>query len=95
MQFLPNTDHKSEELAAAVTEILETHKIDIKDCRGQSYDNASNMARAYSGLHAKIKQKCQLAEYIPCSSHSLNLVGVAAAEASDKAVIFFDLVQGL
>lgn len=49
----------------------------------------------YSGLQARIKEQYPLAEYIPCSSHSLNLVGVASAEASEKAVIFFELVQGV
>lgn len=95
LKFLPNTGHKSEELTTAVLKTLETFGLDIKDCRGQSYDNAANMSGVYSGLQARIKEHNELAEYIPCSAHSLNLVGVTAAEACDNALAFFDLVQAV
>ncbi|KAL4090277.1 hypothetical protein QTP88_025149 [Uroleucon formosanum] len=42
--------------------------------RGQTYDNAINMSRQYSGLQTRIKEINPLADYIPCSAHSLNLV---------------------
>ncbi|GBP56347.1 hypothetical protein EVAR_43286_1 [Eumeta japonica] len=57
----------------------EIHDIPIKDCRGQSYDNASNMSGKYSGLQTRIKEKCEFATFVPCAGHSLNLVGVHAA----------------
>lgn len=44
--FLPNTGHKSEQLADAVLSTLKTYGLDIANCRGQSYDNASNMLYA-------------------------------------------------
>ena len=87
LKFLPNTGHKSEELTTAVLKMLETFGLHIKDCRGQSYDNAANMSGVYSGLQARIKEHNELAEYIPCSAHSLNLVGVTAAEACDLSLI--------
>lgn len=95
LKFLPNIGHKSEQMTTAVLTTLEILGIDIKDCRGQSYDNAANMSGTYSGLQAQIKGQNELAEYIPCFAHSLNLVGVAAAEACDKAVAFFHLVQAV
>jgi len=30
--------------------------IDIKNCRGQAYDNVSNMSGMYNGLQSRIKQ---------------------------------------
>lgn len=78
-----------------VKKTLEIHKIDIKDCRGQSYDNDSNMSGFYTGLKARIKELNPLAEYVPCAGHSLNLVGVAAAESCVTAVAFFGFLQQL
>jgi hypothetical protein len=78
-----------------VVENFEKWGIDIRKCRGQSYDNASNMSGKYSGLQARIKILSPNAEYIPCLSHSLNLVGNAAAESSSVATSYFDFVQNL
>ena len=75
---------------------LEKNGIDIKDCRGQSYDNASNMSGKYAGVQTSvIKQHCPHATFISCAAHSLNLVGKNAAECSSVAARFFDIVQRL
>lgn len=63
--------------------------LDINDCRGQSYDNAANMSGAYTGLQARIKQHNPLTFYVPCSAHSLNLVGVTAADCCLQATKFY------
>jgi len=52
LQFFANSGHKSEDLADAVFMVIGENELDIKDCRGQSYDNASNMSGVYSGLQA-------------------------------------------
>jgi hypothetical protein len=41
-----------------------TSLLPIADCRGQSYDNASNMSGKYNGMQAIIRQQCNLAEYV-------------------------------
>jgi hypothetical protein len=51
------------------------------------------MSGIYNGLHAKIKELCPLAKYIPCSAHSLNLVAESAAECVQEACWFFGLLQ--
>ena len=55
--------------------------IDIQHCRGQSYDNASAMSGRYNDLQvqANVAAKNNLAAWIPCAGHSLNLVVKAAA----------------
>lgn len=52
--FIPNCGHKAEDMFHAVRSILEVNGLDLKDMRGQSYDNASNMSGQYSGLQACI-----------------------------------------
>ncbi|XP_060846161.1 zinc finger MYM-type protein 1-like [Rhopalosiphum padi] len=81
LQFLPNTGHKAIELFDSVTKLLNSYEIEIENCRGQSYDNARNMSGIYSGLQARIKELNPLIEYVPCSAHSLNLVGSCAADS--------------
>lgn len=67
--------HTAEYLTITIVEIIENFDIDIKNCVGQSYDNASNMAGKYSGLQTRIRTLAPLALFLPCAAHSLNLVG--------------------
>ena len=53
--FLPTAGHKSDELEKAVKDTLDLEDIELSNCRGQSYDNASNMSGAYTGLQTRIK----------------------------------------
>lgn len=93
--FVPNVGHKAEEIVNTVLGLFEKFNLEISNCRGQSYDNAANMSGIYSGVQARIKQLSPLAEYVPCSAHSLNLVGSCAAESCKEAVSFFGLLQEL
>ncbi|XP_065673891.1 zinc finger MYM-type protein 1-like [Hydra vulgaris] len=93
--FIPNSGHKSEEMRNVVMDFLNSHNIPIENCRGQSYDNARNMSGQYSGLQSRIKSFNSFAEYVPCSAHSLNLVGTCAAESCNSATSFFMLLQEL
>ncbi|XP_068994068.1 uncharacterized protein [Neodiprion pinetum] len=63
------------------------------DCRGQSYDNVSNMSGCYGGVQAKIIERNPLVIYVLCAAHSLNLVGQAAADCCLRATKFFMFVQ--
>ncbi|XP_065650374.1 zinc finger MYM-type protein 1-like [Hydra vulgaris] len=74
LQFVPIHGHGAEHLETVVLNFLQENKISISDCRGQSYDNASNMAGQYSGLQKRIKNKSESALFIPCAGHSLNLL---------------------
>ncbi|KAJ8953426.1 hypothetical protein NQ318_023544, partial [Aromia moschata] len=50
VEFLPMDAHNTQYIANTILNLLESLDIPIKDCRGQSYDNASNMAGKYSGV---------------------------------------------
>jgi hypothetical protein len=88
VMFMPNQGHKAQEMFDGLKKFLDIQEIDIQNCRGQSYDNASAMSGRYNGLQAKVAAENNLAEWIPCAGHSLNLVGKAAAECCRAAVAF-------
>jgi len=50
LQFIPVRSHGAENLADVVIKFLQDNGIPLSDCRGQTYDNASNMAGRYSGV---------------------------------------------
>uniref|UniRef100_A0ABD2WW43 DUF4371 domain-containing protein n=1 Tax=Trichogramma kaykai TaxID=54128 RepID=A0ABD2WW43_9HYME len=95
LMFIPIEGHKAEYLTEVVTDFLSTNDIDINDCRGQSYDNASNISNIYKGLQARLKQVNKYANYMPCAAHSLNLVGEKAAECVSEATAYFYFVQNI
>lgn len=94
-QFIPIRSHSAEHLEETVTSLIENVGLDILNCRGQSYDNASNMAGKYSGLQARIKAISPHAVFIPCAAHSLNLVIVKSVEINGKMLDFFNFLQKL
>ncbi|CAB4019206.1 zinc finger MYM-type 1-like [Paramuricea clavata] len=87
--------HTGKELAESLLKFLKAHDIAIADCRGQSYNNASNMSGKYNGMQAIIRHQCNLAEYVHCATHSLNLVGQTAVGCCTLAIGFFRFLQGL
>lgn len=94
--FVPIENHTSNHMAETIFKIFDDKSINIMDCRGQSYDNANNMAGCYNGLQTKITNVNAFATFIPCAAHSLQLVGKSAAAASDpKVASFFDLLESL
>ena len=95
VKFLPNQGHKAQEMFEGLMKFLADHDIDIQNCRGQSYDNASAMSGRYNGLQAKVAAENHHAVWIPCAGHSLNLVGQAAAECCQAAVAFFDFLEAI
>ncbi|CAK1592211.1 unnamed protein product [Parnassius mnemosyne] len=56
LMFVPIGGHNAEYLTEVVVKFFKDNDIDINDCRGQSYDNASNMSGRYSGLQTRIRE---------------------------------------
>jgi hypothetical protein len=83
--------HTGQNLADCLLAYLDSQSIDIMNCRGQSYDNASNMSGRYNGMQARLKAINPSAVFIPCTAHSLNLVGVNAVQCCVDAVSFLEL----
>ena len=95
LKFEEIHSHTGLNLFNTLIDILKDFWLDLKDCRGQSYDNASNMSGKYSGVQARVLEENNKASYIPCMAHSLNLSGVSAAESCVNAVSFFGFVEKL
>ena len=94
--FEPIHSHTGLSLAESVISMVRNLGLDLANCRGQSYDNASNMSGKYNGLQAQLKKVNPLIHYTPCAAHSLNLVGINTMEDCCADVIsFFELLQSL
>ena len=94
VKFVSITSHTGQSLFEVIKSTL-CHDMGIlfEDCRGQTFDNASNMAGIYSGVQAHVLKINDKAVFIPCMAHSLNLSGTAAADSCTEAVTFFGVVQ--
>lgn len=93
IDFINTREKTGEGLTKEILEKLVADCLDIKNVRGQSYDNGANMAGIYKGVQARILMLNNNAKFIPCTAHSLNLVGVHAAEVIPQMETFFATVQ--
>ena len=62
-------------LTRIIKDVIYRLGLDLKDCRGQGYDGASNMSGRLSGVQARISAEYPKALYIHCFCHSQNLAG--------------------
>ena len=83
------------DIAQLIIDTLKKHSIPLTNCRGQGYDNGSNMSGSYKGAQAIIMKNNPLAIFSPCGCHSLNLCGVHSAECCAQVITFFGVVQKL
>lgn len=74
-------------------DLLNKLQLNISDCRGQAYDNGSNMKGKHQGVQKRVLDVNHKALYVPCGSHNLNLVICDAAQSSIQSVSFFGLLQ--
>ncbi|XP_077105406.1 zinc finger MYM-type protein 1-like [Ranitomeya variabilis] len=95
LEFFDFFKKTGEQIADMIISRLHEHAIDLKDCRGQGYDNGANMSGRIKGVRAKILEKFPRALFSPCAAHSLNLVGVHAAASCPEMKTFFGSVNRL
>uniref|UniRef100_A0A3Q2DVQ2 TTF-type domain-containing protein n=1 Tax=Cyprinodon variegatus TaxID=28743 RepID=A0A3Q2DVQ2_CYPVA len=93
--FVNVQDTTGKGLCDTLLEKLDKFSLSIADCRGQSYDNGSNMMGHQQGVQARILQMNEKALCVPCSSHTLNLVVADAAKSSVVSITFFGVLQRL
>jgi hypothetical protein len=74
LQFQAVTDLSGEGLADTIMAALTGYGLDMKHMVGQGYDGAAAMSGCVNGVQAKVRQTAQLATYVHCASHVLNLV---------------------
>ncbi|XP_075715601.1 zinc finger MYM-type protein 1-like [Rhinoderma darwinii] len=95
LEFFDFFQKTGEEIAEMIISRLSEHAIDLKDCRGQGYDNGANMSGRIKGVRARIQERYPTAIFCPCAAHSLNLVGVHAAASCPEMKTFFGSVNRL
>ena len=64
--------------------------INFENCRGQTYENTSNI----SGMQRILKNKNSLVDYITCADHYMNFLGKSAVDYCVEA-FFILLLQRL
>ncbi|OCT81265.1 hypothetical protein XELAEV_18028083mg [Xenopus laevis] len=95
IDFIHTKEKSGSGLASEILNKLQADGIDIKDARGQGYDNAANIAGKYNGVQARILEENEYAKCVPCAAHGLNLAGVQAASVNAEMKTFFGTVQRL
>ena len=95
LDFLDNIGHGAQDIFNNFMAYLEKNSIDIADCRGQSYDNGSAFTGKSTGVQARVLAINPQALFVPCTGHSLALVGSAATECCTPALHFFIDMQAL
>lgn len=93
--FIQVRKKDAESFVEVILSKLEEDKMDLQDCRSQCYDNAAVMAGQKSGVSQRIAEKNQLAIFVNCDNHSLNLVGVHAAKEDTMMMTFFGTIEAL
>ncbi|XP_043931498.1 zinc finger MYM-type protein 1-like [Protopterus annectens] len=93
LSFLQVTETTGGFLTDIVLNELKSLGVPLENCRGQGYDNGSNMKGKHSGVQARILALNPRAFFVPCGCHNLNLVIGDAAKSSIDAVSFFGNLQ--
>uniref|UniRef100_H3AGD6 Uncharacterized protein n=1 Tax=Latimeria chalumnae TaxID=7897 RepID=H3AGD6_LATCH len=73
LTFLDFETHSGQDTVKSLLQFFEKIGVNIADCHGQSYDNASNLSGKYQGMQAWIRRS-ENAVSIPCCTRSLNLL---------------------
>jgi len=93
VDFIESKEKTGHGLASKITTKLINDGLNIENCRGQGFDSGANMAEKYNGMQSKICQINELARFVLCATHSLNLIGFHAANVTYSMVTFFGVVQ--
>ena len=67
-------------IASLIESTCQSSGLNMHMCRGQGYDDASNMSGAVNGASSIIKSKYPKAFYFHCAAHKLNLCIVRSCQ---------------
>lgn len=95
LEFIKVNDTTGSGMAEVILKLLEEKNLNIQNICGQGYDNGSNMKGKNAGVQAHIINKNPRAFFVPCCTHSLNLVLSDAASCNVDTVLFFDIIQSI
>ena len=93
LNFFPLHRKNADKITKSILDEFQRNGLDIMMCRGQAYDNASNMAGIRFGVLCRIKQVNSKAIFISRANYSLSLAGVHAVASSEHSATFFAVVE--
>lgn len=93
--FFHVRDSTADGLSSLIVNCLEGFGLDMKKCRGQGYDGAATMSGAYAGVQSRIQGIEELAVYVHCAAHNLNLVINDAVSTVRDVANYFSALQSL
>lgn len=91
--FLDVNETNAANLTNVFLQKLKDLNLDISLCRGQGFDNGSNMIGIHSGVKTRILEINPRAFFTPCGCHNWNLLIVDASKSSPAASSFFGFIQ--
>lgn len=95
LRFIEVRKKGAESFVEVILSKLKEDKMDLQNCRSQRYNNAAVMAGQKGGVSQRIAEKNQLAIFVNCDNHLLNLVGVHAAKVDTMMMTFFGTIEAL
>lgn len=93
VEFLNVHDTSGKGLFEELQAILQALDLDMKNVRGQGYDNGSNMKGKHQGVQKRMLEINPRALYTPCGCHCLNLSLCDVASCTERARDFFGSLQ--
>lgn len=93
IQFTDLESSGSENLFTVLETLLQELNLNINFVRSQAFDGASNMSGRLTGLQARVKAQNELAYYVHCCAHKLNLVLADACSSVTEVTIFFGNIE--
>ncbi|XP_020866698.1 zinc finger MYM-type protein 1 [Arabidopsis lyrata subsp. lyrata] len=93
LEFLIIDDTSGLGIFERIIDALKSLDLDVRNVRGQGYDNGSNMKGKHQGVQKRLFDINSKALYMPCACHSLNLVVSDMAHSCVKAISFFGALQ--
>ena len=93
--FLQVNKSTGSNLVSVSLKRLDELGLDIMNCKGQGYENGANMAGRHSGVQSRVLQINPQARFVPCSSHSLDLILCDCAKTNVTFFSFFGTFQKL
>jgi hypothetical protein len=91
--FIHTSNKSGLNLTEEIKGQLELINLDLKNRRGQVYDNGANMDGRKQGVQSRIISKNPRAFFVPCTVHSLNLLLGDMASSVPAAIKFFGVIQ--
>ena len=88
--FYNPPDSKGETLAIVIKDVFTRLMSPLEKLSGFSFDTAANMSGVHKGCQAWLKKFCLTALYVPCFSHSLDLI---LQEAASESAIVATILQ--